>query len=118
MRLKRGLLILSASVAAVHGVITDSVRGAEFRLLSWETIENTCPGGPSEHWRDCTYTERLNVPGGWLVRSTRLVREPSFVIVPPGLPAAGNTLPTGGGLGAGVGLTFLPDPNHAWNPKQ
>jgi hypothetical protein len=109
MRLKRGLLILSASVAAVHGVITDSVHGAEFRLLSWETIEN---------WRDCIYTERLNVPGGWLVRSTRLVREPSFVIVPPGLPAAGNTLPTGGGLGAGVGLTFLPDPNHAWNPKQ
>ena len=55
----------------------------------------------------CTLTYRLKVPGGWLVRSTETRRE---FFQTPGV---------GGGLGVGVGsgLTFLPDANHAWDPK-
>lgn len=110
--------MLAALVAALSAAFPGPARAAEFRLLSWEIVETTCPAGLSYAWKDCQFTEQLKVPGGWLVRSTRLVRDLSGHMVPPGLPRAGNTYETGGGLGTGVGLTFLPDPNYAWNPKQ
>lgn len=87
---------------------------AEFK---WEQIESTCPGGTGSGSFDCTYTERLKVPGGWLVRSTRLNRDVANLHVVPGYPGgpSGN-YSTGGGVGVGVGLSFLPDPNHTWQP--
>ncbi len=42
-------------------------------------------------------TERLAVPGGWLVRSVRYYARHD-------------------GGGVGVGLTFVPDPQGAWQP--
>jgi hypothetical protein len=86
--------------------------------LKWESIENTCPGAPRPPLStyECTWTERLRVPGGWLVRSSRVNSVPGGVIVPPGLNNAGAGIPTGGGMGVGVGLTFVPDAAHTWQP--
>jgi hypothetical protein len=85
--------------------------------LAWEVIENTCPGPLPPGQMDCTYTQRAKVPGGWLVRSTRLTREMTTHPVVPGYPGgpSGNYQAVGG-AGTGVGLTFLPDPNHSWVP--
>lgn len=58
--------------------------------MKWELVnKETYPelGGES--------TERLRVPGGWLVRT-------------------GLSLTNRRGLGTGVALCFLPDPEHEW----
>lgn len=110
-----GLLAALASAAPWTG--DRSVRSAEFKVLRWEAIETTCPAGLSERWTDCQFTERLKVPGGWLVRSVRVSREQANHVVTPGFPGGpSGSYTTGGGLGVGVGLTFLPDPNHTWDP--
>jgi hypothetical protein len=112
---QRTALRMAAAWVAQPGLLTvcEPAVAAE---LSWELIENNCTNSPP--LSDCTYTQRLQVPGGWLVRSTRLTREQATHFVAPGYPggASGNYT-TGGGLGTGVGLTFLPDPNHAWQPR-
>jgi hypothetical protein len=78
------------------------------KVLRWEMIEQTCPGTSATNYQ-CLQTERLEVPGGWLVRSTRYDH---FIIssgtVPP-IAAAG--------AGVGVGVTFVPDPSHTWKPQ-
>ncbi|HZT50242.1 MAG TPA: hypothetical protein VFA64_19865 [Hyphomicrobiaceae bacterium] len=84
--------------------------------LQWEIIENTCPSGMPAYLYDCALTQRLKVPGGWLVRSARITRDPATVVVPPLSGKAGGSYTTGGGTGAGVGLTFLPDAGHTWQP--
>lgn len=57
--------------------------------LYWEQIRQTGAGGPAfpKHYR-------AQVPGGWLVLSV-LNRS----------------------VGAGAGITFLPDPRHEWAVK-
>ena len=85
--------------------------------LEWELIESTCPGSTPTGSLDCTYTHRLKVPGGWLVRSTRLNLDMANLYVAPGYPGAqSGNYSTGGCAGVGVGLSFLQDPNHAWQP--
>lgn len=53
------------------------------------------------------YIGRAKVFGGWLVYQSW---DKSFQKGGgPGVP------PTAGGMGIGTGLTFVPDPGHAWN---
>lgn len=52
-------------------------------------------------------TQRARVPGGWLVR-TQLIR------VLAGVRPVDQPWVGGVGVGAGVGLTFVPDPGHEW----
>jgi hypothetical protein len=79
------------------------------RYLPWEIIENTCASSVApDSGANCAMTERLRVPTGWLVRTTRFVREGG------GTAAPGVTIR--GGIGIGTGLTFLPDPTSTWHP--
>ncbi len=55
-------------------------------MLYWEELRSTY-GGSSR----ITLDYRAKVPGGWLVRAT-------------------------GTSGANPSLTFVPDPEHKWNP--
>ena len=99
----------TAGMLAILGATLVAPSFAADRTLIWERIENICPrSSPSALLTECAFTERLKVPGGWLVRSTRMMREPGFSPVPGG--------PTGGGIGVGTGLTFLPDPTDSWQP--
>lgn len=55
--------------------------------LKWQKIKNT---GPLSAERAETY--RTQVPGGWLL-----------------------SLTDANGTGRGIGITFVPDPNHEWD---
>ncbi len=96
-------LALIVTVLFANAVAPSS---AADHLLPWERIENTCPQSAPTRLSDCAFSERLKVQGGWLVRSTRVLREPA--VSPAGI--------TGGGIGVGTGLTFLPDPTYSWQP--
>jgi len=113
----RGLAAATVSAVA-HYQTCNLAAAADFKQLDWQQIENTCPGGiQSGLQADCLFTDRLKVPGGWLVRSTRFARDPASHYVAPGYPGAqSGSYTTGGGVGVGVGLTFLSDPNHIWQP--
>lgn len=63
--------------------------------LQWERLEGGEHGGVA-------LVERAWVPGGWLVRSV-LVR---------GVPPASERVT---GVGVGLGLAFVPDPNCNWS---
>jgi len=66
---------------------------AKFSKLDWEFIEqNNKPISASEQG---SYTRRVKIPGGWLVES--VIR---------GMVSDG--------IGYGLGLTFVPDPEHKW----
>lgn len=73
--------------------------GWQERALDWEPIEGRCAVSPEGMVtvRPDSVTERLPVPGGWLVRSVRY-----------------HAVNDGGGVG--VGLAFVPDPRGEWNP--
>jgi hypothetical protein len=67
------------------------------RMLDWKLVEQTwMPGSTTPQ----AYTYRAKVPGGWLV--TIWASE-----------EADND-----GQRYGGGLTFLPDPKHAWNVRE
>ena len=75
--------------------------------LEWETIESkssdwSIPGSPVMNSR-YDRVERCKVVGGWLVRSFNS-------------DFSQSSSSTGGdiGIGLGVGLTFVPDPNYEW----
>jgi hypothetical protein len=93
----------SAVTLAVLQLPSWAADAAEFKVLDWQVIEDTCPRGIAAG-AQCTLTQRLMVPGGWLVRSTHTLVAAT---------AAGSV----GGLGAGTGLAFVPDANHSWQPK-
>jgi hypothetical protein len=116
-KLARICLLATPAAAILPGAIDRPVLAAEFKWLPWEMIETTCPV-MGDTWTNCRFTERLEVAGGSLVRSTHLMREQSTLFLPPGHPGAGagQTYKTVGGLGTGVGLTFLPDPRYTWAP--
>jgi hypothetical protein len=102
------LLIRAILVAAVVWAGMGVAAAQTYKVLTWEMIENTCPGLSATNFQ-CLHTERIEVPGGWLVRSTRYDH---FFISSGTVP-----LSMAGGAGVGVGLTFVPDPNHAWKPQ-
>jgi hypothetical protein len=108
-------------VAVIVGALamTGTVNAADSVLkLEWEVIEKSCPAGYlATGFNDCTYSERLKVPGGWLVRTTHVVREQASHFVPPFPGGSGGNYTTGGGMGLGSGLTFLPDPGHTWQVR-
>jgi hypothetical protein len=85
---------------------------ADVKYLQWEIIEQTCSSGSQSL---CTLTQRLKVPGGWLVRSTHTERGVAHHLYGIGSPPP--TYATLGGVGVGTGLTFVPDPNHSWQPQ-
>ena len=115
----RGTACICLLAVLVSSLPNRPARAADFKFLRWEVIETTCPAGLQGVWTDCGFTERLKVPGGWLVRSTRLTREQATHVVTPGFPGGpSGSYTTGGSLGVGVGLTFLSDPNHTWDPSQ
>ena len=82
-------------------------------MLTWERIElhsyqaeDVLGHVPSNgRW---LLTERAHVPGGWLVRShvSRVIASAH----PAEQPWVGGV-----GLGAGISITFVPDPEHAWD---
>ena len=59
--------------------------------LVWEEV-------PAENNLSAVRTLRARVPGGWLVHTK-------------------ETWGTANGNGIGVGLTFLPDPQHTWRVR-
>ena len=67
-------------------------------MLDWEYLE--------ERTGEFTFTEvrRVKVPGGWLVESTKYVYREEDV----------KTSTARAGAGFGVGLAFIPDPEHKW----
>ena len=65
------------------------------KRVKWERIEGQGGGLVGERSPE---VRRAKIPGGWLVETTRQA-------------ITGNS--NGGGLG--VGLTFVPDPEHKWD---
>tara|TARA_Y100000746_G_C15345427_1_gene383661 strand:+ start:231 stop:461 length:231 start_codon:yes stop_codon:yes gene_type:complete len=67
--------------------------------MRWEIIEEYSETHIGQ------YVRRTEVPGGWLVESVfdRVYRS--------------TAQDDNNGLSAGVGLTFVPDPNKEWQPK-
>lgn len=80
----------------------------KFCFLNWETIERAVHRESTTASWYFLSTQRAAVPGGWLVRT--LVSETRVEILPD--PVGGQDL--GVGVGQGAGLTFMPDPDHAW----
>lgn len=73
-----------------------------YSTLDWEYLE--------EKTGEFTFTEvrRVKVPGGWLVESTKyLYKEKKY--------SSNKSASAGGGFG--VGLTFIPDPEHKWKKE-
>ncbi|MHA1556160.1 MAG: hypothetical protein ACTSPM_04415 [Candidatus Heimdallarchaeota archaeon] len=70
-----------------------------YSTLDWEYME--------EKTGDFTFTEvkRVKVPGGWLVESTKYLCKENLHT---------QNVVTGASGGFGVGLTFIPDPEHKW----
>ena len=64
----------------------------KFSKLNWEYIEQASKPAKGNNGN---YIRRAKVPGGWLVESY----------------VGGQTAD---GLGYGLGLTFIPDPDHKW----
>ena len=81
-----------------------------YSKLIWEPIEERLvreDDSASFH-----RVERAKVPGGWLVRT--------HSIMAASQSSSGGALFFGGpgvgfGVGVGGGVTFLPDPEHAWS---
>jgi hypothetical protein len=65
------------------------------KQMKWERIEGQSGGLVGERSPE---VRRAKIPGGWLVESTRQA-------------ITGNS----SGSGLGVGLTFVPDPEHKWD---
>lgn len=89
--------------------MTDETQAPNFDLgspLPWERIEGTDSNGDSgyHYWG----TARLRVPGGWLVKSWNYVATFRQHRSPSGDIAATH------GVGHGLGLTFVPDPDGKW----
>lgn len=90
--------------------MTDDTQGPE--PLSWERLElhtyqakDVLGHVPANgRWM---LTERAKVPGGWLVRChiSRVLAS----AYPEEQPWVGGV-----GLGAGISITFVPDPAHSW----
>ena len=74
---------------------TNCAGAGEFqhRTLGWEIVEGVLAEGANGVVVKASNTWRCRVPGGWMVRTT----------------ASHNN-------GIGVGLTFVPDPDHTWEP--
>src|SRR5262245_57581771 len=113
------LMLLAQSIVLVALIgLFAGLAPASAAELMWQIIEDTCPSGPSSpsHIR-CLHTERVKVPGGWLVTSIRYDEVAVPVGGAPMFPGGAPTVQGWvGGAGVGVGLTFLPDPNHSWQP--
>lgn len=73
--------------------------------LKFETIWEKQDTGPNGFKRG-VYFHRAKVIGGWLVHH-------SYSQVDGRPTPSGSSEPAGTGIGASV--TFVPDPNHAWN---
>jgi hypothetical protein len=94
-----GVLIAAALVYVGHGLHQGADPSPAFvsvvhaqevdqrPKLSWEYIEVTTGGAVA----------RTKIPGGWLVRSSLSTR--------------------GSSGGMGIGLAFVPDPEHKWDGK-
>ncbi len=74
-------------------------------FLDWERIDQAQNGNDGLTWDGnqlrsfgCWAMFRLKVPNGWLVRLCSDSRIGTMT----------------GGMGSGGGLTFVPDPDHAW----
>jgi hypothetical protein len=82
----------------------------DYSKLVWEEIERDTYW-PGQYYSTYTsgrslFTERAKVKNGWLVRTRIFVRE----VGPRGAPGASQGI----GAGEGVGLAFVPDPDHGW----
>lgn len=76
--------------------------------LKWELIDKLPRGG------SYMYTSRARCHGGWLV-SSFYSQERKFVDRRINYNNGQSySTSVGGGLSAGTGLTFVPDPNHEW----
>lgn len=64
--------------------------------MIWQEVKHV--GGPTRTW-----LYRAPVPGGWLVMAQRFEQDTATL-----------SNGVGRGLGVGSGLTFVPDPDHAW----
>lgn len=78
--------------------------------LEWELIEDQMVE-PDQDMCTIHRVERARVPGGWLVRAYSA----TMSSVESGNALLGSK-GVGHGVGVGVGLTFMPDATHAWQP--
>jgi hypothetical protein len=79
--------------------------GCAMDSLIWQTIDQQQqPTGPAQGLVSMLRTDRAKIPGGWLVRTLVLHREQT---TPPGGVTDIET-------SVGSGVTFVPDPTHAW----
>ncbi|RNC76640.1 hypothetical protein DA717_14835 [Piscirickettsiaceae bacterium NZ-RLO2] len=81
-----------------------SESGDDFSKLEWEIIESYSYG--DDNYYQVKKIKRAKVYGGWLVGSEHFVGEKSY-----------NNVGIGLSKGAGLGLTFVPDPDYKWLVK-
>ncbi|ALA26694.1 hypothetical protein [Piscirickettsia salmonis] len=74
---------------------------SDFTKLEWETIEYNGYGNHQDHV--VSKVKRAKIHGGWLVESSYLVGKEIY-----------NQSGAGISRGAGIGLTFVPDPKYQW----
>jgi hypothetical protein len=80
-----------------------------FTKLEWEVLEDQTVE-PDENMCTISRVERARVVGGWLVRAYSATMSS---VQARNVIAADSV---GHGVGVGVGLTFVPDPQYAWAP--
>lgn len=79
--------------------------GCVMGSLIWQTIDQQQqPTGPAPGLISMLRTDRAKIPGGWLVRTLVLHREQTTS------PGGVTDIETS----VGSGVTFVPDPTHAW----
>ena len=80
-------------------------------VLKWEKLEDSHARRTEKGVREeRVYIHRAKVLGGWLVKSIATYE------MQRKFKQESGEYDFEAGAGVGMGITFVPDPDHAWNP--